>query len=102
MQPRIHVDASDIGKVLYPADNSFVLNITDNKEAIGEYLAGHSLSKPAPSVPVTIVSGEYERYAISSSGKRTKIDCVTVLYKDKLYSIINVFTAESELTVEDL
>lgn len=99
MQPRIHVDASYIGKILYPVDNSFTLNITDNKEAVGEYLAGHSLSTPAPSLPVTIVSGEYERYAIGPLGKLTKLECVTVLCKDKLYSVVNVFTWKEEITV---
>lgn len=95
MQPRIAVDATHIGQILYPVDNSNVFNITDNKIDDHVKLAGHNSGDGKLAVPVKIVSGEYIRVITDRWGTYA-LPCVTVEYEGKLYIVYNVFTQQPD------
>lgn len=97
MKTRIlHVNSADIGKILYPVDNSFIYNITDNRVDNEIKLAGYNYNPPRKAYPVKIVSGNYTRTTNSYRGEVHLFDAVTVEYEGKLYSISNAFTIEPE------
>jgi len=81
--------ASDIGTILHPIDNSYSECIEGIDPHIG--LAG---SNWEDSKPVKIVSGPYKMFHESILNTVKESEFITVLYQGKLYRMLNYFSKE--------
>lgn len=88
----IKTTESDIGRKLYPVDNSWLFNITDDTDNI-LYKDLLAASYYGEAKQVVICSEPYLRN-VEHRFKILSHEFVNVFYNEKLYAVLNNFTEE--------
>src|SRR5690606_21948915 len=94
----------DIGKILYPVDNSYSQDLTTGEyPQVGKSKAGLAGAYNIPAVPVKLVFGPItlETPQTFSLGIKQH-EFFIVEYEDRNYLILNNFTEEPSTEIEDL
>lgn len=91
------VTSKDIGDMLYPCDNSFIHNVTENKA--GDILLAGSQYTSAKQVK--IISPPYKE-TINIWNGPIEYEFVNVKYEDNIYRVLNTFSVTQISTTKYL